>query len=50
MVTIEAEVLDEIVQRLVSEFSPEQIILFGSHAWGDPDADSDLRPAGGRLG
>jgi len=42
MVTIEAEVLDEIVRRLVGEFSPEQIILFGSHAWGDPDADSDL--------
>jgi len=42
MVTIEAEVLDEIVQRLVSEFSPEQIFLFGSHAWGRPDADSDL--------
>ena len=42
MVTIEAGVLDEIVQRLVSEFSPEQIFLFGSHAWGAPDADSDL--------
>jgi len=36
------EALDEIVRRLVAEFDPERIILFGSHAWGDPDADSDL--------
>ena len=42
MVPIEAEILDEIVRRLVSEFDPQQIILFGSHAWGDPDTDSDL--------
>jgi len=34
--------LDEIVRRLVAEFQPEKIILFGSHAWGQPDADSDL--------
>jgi len=42
MVAVEAEILDEIVRRLVKEFDPQQIILFGSHAWGDPDADSDL--------
>ncbi|OGO43414.1 MAG: DNA polymerase III subunit beta [Chloroflexi bacterium RBG_16_57_9] len=29
-------------QRLVAEFQPEQIILFGSHAWGTPDEDSDV--------
>jgi len=34
--------LDEIVRRLVAEFQPEKIVLFGSHAWGQPDADSDL--------
>lgn len=34
--------LDEIVQRLVAEFHPEQIILFGSHAWGTPTEDSDI--------
>jgi predicted nucleotidyltransferase len=26
----------------VTEFEPEQIILFGSHAWGTPNEDSDL--------
>lgn len=34
--------IDEITRRLVTEFSPEQIILFGSHAWGRPDAHSDV--------
>jgi predicted nucleotidyltransferase len=34
--------LHEITNRLVDEFRPEQIILFGSHAWGTPDEDSDL--------
>lgn len=26
----------------MEEFSPEQIFLFGSHAWGNPGPDSDL--------
>jgi predicted nucleotidyltransferase len=34
--------LDEITRRLVAEFDPEEIVLFGSHAWGAPAADSDL--------
>lgn len=34
--------LQEITRRLVDEFRPEQIILFGSHAWGKPNEDSDL--------
>jgi uncharacterized protein len=42
METIPANLLQEIVQRLVSEFDPDQIILFGSHAWGKPNADSDV--------
>lgn len=29
-------------QRLVAEFQPEQVWLFGSYAWGEPNADSDL--------
>ncbi len=32
----------EVVRRLVDEFRPEAIYLFGSHAWGKPNADSDL--------
>lgn len=35
-------VLEEIRNRLVAEFDPEEIVLFGSHAWGEPNADSDL--------
>ena len=39
---IHTEKLDEIIRRLVAEFSPEKIILFGSHAWGQPHPDSDI--------
>ncbi|MEA5480022.1 nucleotidyltransferase domain-containing protein [Pseudanabaena galeata UHCC 0370] len=31
-----------IVERLVQEFAPENIFLFGSYVWGTPHADSDL--------
>jgi uncharacterized protein len=34
--------LTTITQRLVGQFQPEQVILFGSYAWGEPTADSDL--------
>lgn len=34
--------LNEMTRRLVAEFQPEQVILFGSHAWGTPSEDSDL--------
>lgn len=34
--------IPEITRRLVAEFAPEQIILFGSHAWGHPDENSDV--------
>ena len=39
---LESSILDEMIRRLVAEFQPEQIILFGSHAWGEPTADSDV--------
>jgi predicted nucleotidyltransferase len=42
MKTLSDDLLQEIVRRLVAEFDPEQIILFGSHAWGTPDEDSDV--------
>jgi len=32
----------EIVSRLVEEFHPETIYLFGSHAWGRPHDGSDM--------
>jgi predicted nucleotidyltransferase len=30
------------VGRLKRDFNPEQIWLFGSHAWGEPDDGSDV--------
>lgn len=35
-------VLDRMVQRLVDEYAPERIVLFGSHAEGTADSDSDI--------
>ncbi|MFO7975714.1 MAG: nucleotidyltransferase domain-containing protein [Candidatus Hydrogenedentota bacterium] len=36
--------IDRMVRRIVSQFHPERVILFGSHARGDagPDSDVDL--------
>jgi uncharacterized protein len=36
--------IDRMVRRIVKQFHPERIILFGSHARGDarPDSDVDL--------
>ena len=36
--------LNEMVRRIVGEFNPQKIILFGSRARGDaaPDSDADL--------
>jgi predicted nucleotidyltransferase len=42
MKTLDRVLINQIVQRLVSEFNPEQIILFGLHAWGTPNEDSDI--------
>ena len=35
-------VIDAIVKRLVAEYAPEKIILFGSYAHGTPGPDSDI--------
>ena len=35
-------VIEEATRRLVAEFAPEQVWLFGSYAWGEPTEDSDL--------
>lgn len=42
MKAINEDLLQTATQKLVAEFQPEQIWLFGSHAWGTPDADSDV--------
>ena len=40
--TFSTELIDEIVKHLVNGLNPEQIILFGSYAYGEPNEDSDL--------
>jgi predicted nucleotidyltransferase len=30
------------VRQIAAQFDPERIILFGSHAYGTPNADSDV--------
>jgi predicted nucleotidyltransferase len=32
----------DISRRVVAALTPERVVLFGSYAWGTPDADSDL--------
>lgn len=34
--------LKEITEKIVKEYQPEKIILFGSWAWGEPHENSDL--------
>ncbi len=36
------KLLEEMANALVAELDPEAIYLFGSHAWGVPDEDSDI--------
>ncbi|MEK7674613.1 MAG: nucleotidyltransferase domain-containing protein [Verrucomicrobiota bacterium] len=42
MKTLDDSLIQTATQRLVAEFQPEQIWLFGSHAWGTPNEDSDV--------
>jgi len=42
MSRLDRDLLKEVTRRLVAEFRPEQVILFGSHAWGRPDRNSDV--------
>lgn len=34
--------ISECTHRIVREFKPEKIVLFGSHAYGKPNEDSDI--------
>lgn len=42
--TATIEKIEEMVRRIVAQFNPDRIILFGSHArgTGGPDSDADL--------
>lgn len=37
-----AEKIQSVTRKIVREFKPEKIILFGSYAWGAPGPDSDV--------
>lgn len=39
---VSSATLDEVKKRLVETYRPEEIYLFGSYAWGQPDDMSDL--------
>lgn len=34
--------IKRVVNKIVKEYNPEKIILFGSYVWGNPGPDSDL--------
>ncbi len=40
--SIDKNILDQIRTRLVNAYHPSVIYLFGSHAWGTPNKDSDV--------
>ena len=40
--TLTEAILTEITRRLVETYQPEQVVLFGSHASGVPDDNSDV--------
>ena len=42
MRTLDQNLLETVTTRLVSEFQPDQVWLYGSHAWGVPHDDSDV--------
>lgn len=36
------ETIEQVTRRIVAELNPEEIILFGSYAWGKPHKYSDI--------
>ncbi|NPV87663.1 MAG: nucleotidyltransferase domain-containing protein [Anaerolineae bacterium] len=36
------EDIQALADRIIREFQPQRIILFGSYAWGNPSPDSDV--------
>ena len=41
-IMVDMHSIEEMTARIVQEFQPERIILFGSYAYGTPTADSDV--------
>jgi predicted nucleotidyltransferase len=42
MEKVSSDALAEVVHRIIQAVHPEQILLFGSQAWGQPNEDSDI--------
>jgi uncharacterized protein len=42
MKKISKSIIQEVVNRLADAYQPLTIYLFGSYAWGEPNAESDL--------
>jgi predicted nucleotidyltransferase len=40
--TIDQNLLDETVRRIVAALEPDAVYLYGSHAYGQPHQDSDV--------
>jgi len=36
------QTIEQVVRRIIEQYQPEKIILFGSYAYGEPDAGSDV--------
>jgi len=36
------DLIGRMVQKIVNEYAPQKVILFGSYASGNPDRDSDI--------
>jgi predicted nucleotidyltransferase len=36
------EMIQDMVQKIVADYAPQKIILFGSYAYGKPDENSDI--------
>jgi predicted nucleotidyltransferase len=39
---LKPQAIERILERIVKEYAPERIILFGSYAYGEPDEESDV--------
>jgi predicted nucleotidyltransferase len=39
---VSSQKIKKVTEKIVKEYKPEKIILFGSHAWGKPHPDSDV--------
>lgn len=34
--------IKKVTETIIKEFNPEKVVLFGSHAWGSPEKNSDI--------